>query len=68
LYPGTVVFHNGKRCEVADEIAVADSMDFVPIAHVPIFYCDAVGFGKGPVYTVPLDDIDIPAGRGKKGA
>lgn len=59
LYPGDIVFHNGKRCQVAGDSRVGKSIISVPAGHVPIFYCDAVGFGKGPVYAIPLDDVDI---------
>lgn len=60
LHPGDVVFHKGKRCKVARDCEIRlFSSEPVPRGHVPIYYCDAVNFGHGPIYTAPLDDIDI---------
>lgn len=59
LKAGAVVFHNGKRCRVAGENELAEFVLPVPDGCVPIFYCDAVEYGVGPTYAVPLDDLDV---------
>jgi hypothetical protein len=61
LHPGDIVFHKGKRCQVAGDYQFSKKIPPVPAGHVPIFYRDVAG-QTGPVYTAPLDDIDMPQG------
>lgn len=55
LHPGDIVIHNGIKCKVAGYVEEKNGP--VPAGHVPIF-CHSAN-GREPVYTVPLDDIEI---------
>ena len=59
LRSGDIVFHWGKMCQVSP----IGPEKGVPNGHVPIYFVpwpNATYHYRGPVYTVPLDEIHIP--------